>query len=139
LTEDYAKRVADDDDSLRYLLRTARAWAVSPTVFLGRAPAVVHTYDHSTGRLVRSETSGWSQIDRDMATALQDYEARLCSGCGGDRAETMNPENQFRYKGRQAGICHRCVALAVASQDIKHPHPEALTFTVDLIEPEQDS
>lgn len=132
MTEDYAARVADDDDPLRGMLRAARAWGRPPSVFMGRA--VVTTYQNDrAGRLVRSETHEWTWQDREMALALQDYEARLCRGCGGDLTETTKPENQHRYKGEMAYVCHRCVALEVAS-DVKHPHPNALTFTAELRE-----
>ena len=89
------------------------------------------TYFHNAaGRVVRSEEE-WTQRDVEMILALEDYEAGLCQGCGGDLAETTKPENQGRYVGRIAAVCHRCVARDVAA-DNNHPHPNALTYSVEL-------
>ena len=115
----YAKRLADPKDGLRYALRAAKAWRVPPTVFLGERAV---------------DTAGWTERDSVYAMALEDYEAGLCGGCGGDLAETTKPGNQGRYVGKMSAVCHRCVALAVAA-DNNHPHPGALSYSVDLKTP----
>lgn len=43
------------------------------------------------------------------ALAWQQLEDRKCPGCGGDRAETMDPANEDRYSGYLA-TCFKCLA-----------------------------
>lgn len=132
LSEDYAAQIADDKDPLRQILRAARAWGVSPSVFMG-AP-VVTTYQHdAANRMVRAETQQWTAADMEMAAALQAYEAQDCPGCGGQLSETTAAENETRYRTKVSALCHRCVSREVAAKRVEHPHPDALLYTTELL------
>jgi hypothetical protein len=136
----FADRIRDDRDPLRQMLQAARTWGVSPRRFLGWEPARTTVYEHnSAGRVVRATVtteSEWSDEDREMVSALAEYEAGLCGGCRDELRVTTDPENEGRYVGKPAIRCHRCTAsLEAASVYESAPHSEALMIPVELIKP----
>lgn len=122
---------------LRRLLETARAWGVPWRRFMGWEPVTRTVYRYNgTGQLIEKMTERdpeWGEDDRQAALALAGWEAGVCSGCGGQLAETTDPKNEFRYKAKAAYRCHRCTALdQAAEQYSQSPSPQALHFTADL-------
>jgi len=95
------ERIASDSDPLRFLLRTAKAWRVPPTVLLG-----LRTVD----------TAGWTRQDTDYALALEDYEAGLCPGGDHLLAETSKREHDGAYRPNDPRRCHYCTAKAVTAK-----------------------
>lgn len=93
-------------------LRVARAWGVSPRRFLGVEPVRTVTYTRDdAGRIVSARITvepEWDEDDRTVAFALEDYEARLCGGCGDDLDETTKTENEGAYEPLPAILCFRC-------------------------------
>lgn len=79
----------------RLLVEAAKAWGVPPSV-LG-------------GRVVRPGEPEWLGSDTALAEALTMLEQYQCGGCGNDRRESMNPDNQFAYQV-EAVRCHACAA-----------------------------
>lgn len=66
-----------------------------------------------------------------MAYALLTYEARLCSGCGDDTAETTKPENEENYEPEPPLLCHKCVARELAAKQFEsHSHAGALLMRI---------
>jgi predicted RNA-binding Zn-ribbon protein involved in translation (DUF1610 family) len=133
LTEDYAARLKDPQDPLLRILRAAKSWGGQPPTrfLLVPPPPKVTTYQHdSAGRVVRAETVEWTSRDVELALALEEYEAALCPGCGGDLDETIKRENEFRYTA-ESDLCHRCVALDLeARTHEEHSHPNAFRYSV---------
>lgn len=137
LVDEYLQRVRDDP-GLRAVLRTARAWGVSPGRFLGREPARAYTVERDdlgrVARVVEHTDPEWDDEGRRLALALAMYEADLCSGCGLPRYETNDPANEFRYVPMQAVRCHACTALEVGSKPYAgSPQPSALYIPVELM------
>lgn len=93
-------------------LRIARAWGVSPRRFLGWEPAQTVTYVRDqAGRIVTAHITTepeWDESDIRLAFALEDYEARLCRGCGDDLEETTKTENHEAYEPLPIVVCFRC-------------------------------
>lgn len=59
--------------------------------------------------------------------ALAEYEADLCTGCGGHLSETTAPEAEGQYAIEPAVRCHRCTALSIARHQLQESsQPEAL-------------
>lgn len=59
--------------------------------------------------------------------ALAEYEADLCTGCGGHLSETTDPANDGIYVIEPAVRCHRCTLLSIARKQLEdNPQPEAL-------------
>lgn len=57
--------------------------------------------------------------------ALAAYRRGRCPGCGGDLAETTNPDNEGRYQRDLPVQCFRCLEYARAAdayQDQPHAH-----------------
>lgn len=59
------------------------------------------------GRVVRPGEPLWTQEDSSLAVALTIAEATTCSGCGQDRRESTEKENEFAYE-IEAIRCHAC-------------------------------
>jgi len=59
----------------------------------------------------------WTDEDRGWAIALLEYEADICSGCGQPRSESMDPENEFRYRPTVLR-CHACKTVADAADNL---------------------
>lgn len=131
---DWSARVKSDP-GLRHALETARAWQVRPSVFLGDPSVTTHEHD-AAGRLVRSTAAGWSAEDRDLALALNDYEAGLCGGCRAPLDETTAAEAEDAYIPGLAVRCHRCTASERASEFYREsPQPSALMIPIHRREP----
>lgn len=133
--------MAELTPELRAALLVARSWGVSPAEFAG-APAVSVTeyeYDQA-GRLIRATTvtePRWTDQDREAAYALDDWEASLCSGCGGDLTETTQRLHEYAYvadREREA-ICWRCQGQAAAGKPYEeHPYAHAMLIPLRLDE-----
>jgi hypothetical protein len=108
---DYAARLADPSDPLLPILRAAKAWGRSPSVFMGGP--VVTTHQHLNGQQVRSETVEWTPDDLAMALALEAYEAGLCPGCADPLSETTDPKHNpgepAEYEELETVLCRKCV------------------------------
>lgn len=100
------------------IVEAARAWHVSPSVFMGEPVITKHVYDHA-GRLARTETIWWTPEDREAALALLDYEARLCSGCNHPLEETTKAEHADAYRPGEPIRCHYCTARAVLNRSLE--------------------
>lgn len=83
------------------MLRTARAWGATPTVFLGQ----------------RAEDGHWSARDRELAKSLTYYEGSLCD-CGLPAHETQDPDREGWYEVEKV-TCAACAAAAEATEDAK--------------------
>ena len=69
----------------------------------------------------------WDDTERGWMTALTEYEADLCPGCGGLLSETTHPHSEGGYVIEPAVRCHRCTALGVAREQLRDSYqPEAL-------------
>jgi hypothetical protein len=78
-------------------------WEPKRTVVFGR---------NAAGQIVTAKITTeaeWDDESRELAFAVEDYEARLCSGCGDDLEETTKIENEEGYEPLPALICWRCV------------------------------
>jgi hypothetical protein len=103
----------------RAIVEAARAWAVPPSIFLGRV--------HLDG------VPDWLEDDQRAALDLLAYEAQLCPGCKQPMAETTDPANEFRYVAEPPIRCHRCTTTSVASDAMQsNPHPSALFVPIRL-------
>jgi hypothetical protein len=68
----------------------------------------------------------WGEKERAKVLAYLEYEAQVCSGCGGWLPETTARENEGRYHAELPGRCHRCDALQLrqdeyANDKVKRP------------------
>jgi hypothetical protein len=132
------------DPGLRRTLEAARNWGVSPRRFLGWEPARVTTYDLDpvTGRVVRAVEivePEWDDDGRELAFALESYEADLCGGCRQPLAATTDPAAEDRLTPGTAIRCHRCTAIAQTAELYRNnPTPSALLFTVREHPPRED-
>ena len=121
------------------VLQAAARWGVSPARFLGWEPVVTTRYEYNGNHLARTVTTTepeWKDEDRELALALQLYEAGCCSGCGDHMSITTKPENEDLYRAGPDIRCHRCTATAQMAEKYQEAsHPEALTFPVELREP----
>lgn len=73
------------------------------------------------------------EVDRLLALALTEYEARRCSGCGQDLHESMDPDLLDEWDTWPAIRCGSCTALARAAERTKDSdHPQALHHAVGL-------
>lgn len=129
---------------LRFTLETARAWGVSPSVFLGREVATRITYDRDLfGTVVaigHVQESLWNDEDRKMAMELQDYEAGLCQGCRTSLSETTDPANEYGYVAQAPIRCHKCTASERAMKPYEESEaPSALYLPVVLRGTDNDS
>jgi len=126
-----------DSPELRFTLQTARAWGVSPSVFMGREIRTTITYEYDVTGVrsiaVATQEPLWTEEDRAMAMELQDYEAGLCPGCGTPLAETTKAEHEFAYVAKDPIRCHRCTASqrAMTAHEDK-PQASALSIPVVL-------
>lgn len=123
-----------NDAGLRAILKTARAWGVSPRRFLGWEPARTITHVYAHGCLVRSVEQlepEWDEESRDLAIAFAMFEADLCPGCNSPLSETLDAENEGRYRASAPVRCHSCTAreqTADAYSDV--PQAGSLLFPV---------
>ncbi len=67
-------------------------------------------------KLVTTTEVEWDDTQRNWMLALAAWRASRCPGCGGDLAETTNPDNQNRYL-TEALRCHRCTALHMSAAE----------------------
>lgn len=66
--------------------------------------------------------------------ALAAWRSRRCPGCGGDLAETTDPDNEEQYLA-EAIRCHRCTSQAIAAMPFQVPEvtaPHAILYTTRL-------
>lgn len=103
-------------------MEAARSWGVSHSVLTG----------HS------KPGEAWTRLDTAYAVSLTLLDKLTCSGCGHDRRESMNPDNEFRYEV-DAVRCHSC---ATRDRHIAALPEEAsragLTFPTHLKELKRD-
>ena len=59
--------------------------------------------------MVAEGESAWTDEDRALALAWQEYRDDVCSGCGHQLSITTKSENQFAYGG-EIVRCHACAA-----------------------------
>jgi hypothetical protein len=127
------------DAGLRAVLKTARAWGVSPRRFLGWEPTrtLTHVYtDGRIGRTIENVETEWDEDNRDLAVAYAMWEADLCPGCQRPMAETMSAENEGRYVASAPLRCHSCTAHHQASDAYSDsPQAQALFVPVELRAP----
>ena len=126
------------DAGLRAVLKTARAWGVSPRRFLGWEPTRIHTHVYANGSLIRTVESvedEWDDENRDLAIAYAMWEADLCPGCQRLMSETTKASNEGLYVASTAIRCHACTAHGQASDVYADsPQPQALFIPVELHE-----
>lgn len=118
----------------RAVLMAARAWGVSPSVFLGelRSLRTIGPDGSVTTTIIGPE---WTEADRDAAIALANYEGDLCPGCRQPLAETAAAENEFAYIAELPIRCHRCTAADKAMKPHEDkPSPSALLIPIRLRE-----
>lgn len=70
----------------------------------------------------------WDDTERGWMTALAEYEADICPGCGGLLSETTHPDSDGAYVIEPAARCHKCTVLTIARHNIaeSNPQPEAM-------------
>lgn len=128
------------DPALRATLRTAKAWGVPLSIFLGRQRITTYEYGVN-GRIARTvEDPLWLESDIEAAFALEAYEADLCSGCGISMTESTKIENDEKYVVDHIR-CHACTALDIWQGMLqKKPHASAILTSVryDASTPEID-
>jgi len=108
-----------DDPTLRAVVKAARAWGISPSRFMGARHVVTYEYDIG-GRITRAiETPEWTEEDRELAFALEEYEAGLCPGCNQPLDETTKPEHADAYQPNPPERCHYCTARELHSEAIE--------------------
>lgn len=61
--------------------------------------------------------SEWDEKERAKIAAFFEYEALVCSGCGGYLPETTAAENEGHYHAGAPSRCHRCDALQRQQED----------------------
>lgn len=104
-----------DDPTLRTVVKLAQAWGVSPSRFMGAQRIVTYEYDKPSGRLLAAiEAPEWTDEDRELAFALEEYEAQCCPE-GHYLPETSKSEHQEAYRAEAPISCHYCKAQAVIS------------------------
>jgi hypothetical protein len=112
------------DPTLRAYLKAARAWGVSPSIFMGAKHVTTHEYN-SHGQMVKSVTTPeWTAEDRDLAMQLSLYEAQLCPE-GHYIPESAAADAEEDFESVVEGLCHACVAEHQAAkrwEDHKHPY-----------------
>jgi hypothetical protein len=118
-------------------LKLARAWGVSPRRFLGWEPVQTVVFRRNdAGQVVAAEItveSEWDDESRELAFALEDYEARLCPGCGDDLEETTKTENHEAYEPLPVIVCFRCVErqrLEKQKKTMREKYGDALLLNV---------
>lgn len=126
-----------EDPQIRAVVETARAWGISPKRLLGWEPEHVTVYEYDdAGRVTRTTTTiepEWDDKQRELAFALQAYEADLCPGCKQPLTETTRVENEGQYEPGPAVRCHRCTAADQAFKKYQDsPAPQALFLPVRL-------
>jgi ribosomal protein S27AE len=97
--------------------------------FDGWEPATAYEHDEQ-GRLVRSvPEQEWDEQQQAHMLALAAYRATLCPACGGFLPDTTEAEAEDRYHCGPPHVCHRCVALDIATKSyVEDPHPSSLLF-----------
>lgn len=83
-----------------------------PTVFLGQ----------------RGDEGPWAARDRELAKALDLYEASVCKGCGHSVHETYDPDREGWYQV-EVETCAACRAKEMHGKDEK-PEPGQKMFVV---------
>lgn len=53
----------------------------------------------------------WDDEQRGLVTALLNYEAQLCHGCGGFLPETTHEDAEGTYAADPPWRCHKCTTL----------------------------
>ena len=71
--------------------------------------------------------------DTTLAVALQHLDASACVGCGQDRRESTNPDNEYRWRA-EAVRCHACAARdrKAAAHEAAGGSTAGLLFSVHL-------
>jgi hypothetical protein len=135
MADDMFDRVSNDP-GLRALLKTARAWGVSPRRFLGWEPARTFTHVYDNGVLIRTvETreEEWDEETRDLAIAFAMWESDLCPGCNSPMTETLASDNEGLYVADAPMRCHSCTAREqTADAYADTPQANALLIPVTL-------
>lgn len=90
--------------------------------FNGWEPEEVHIhYDldgKETGRTITTREPEWDDTQRAFALGLLDYEAQVCSNCGGHFSHTMDATVTRRVQFQKVE-CLDCKAIKVI-RDLKH-------------------
>ena len=58
----------------------------------------------------------WTQADRDVAMALEDYEAQRCGSCGLPKSICHAKENSDRFVAEGPDRCHATTAVIAARE-----------------------
>ncbi len=121
------------DPTLRAVVKAARAWGISPSRFMGARHVTRYEYDMG-GRIIAAiETPEWTEEDRELAFALEEYEAQ-CDPEGHYLPETSKPEYQDAYQPEPPIRCHYCKTQAVVSETApkQHGDTDGLYFPITL-------
>jgi hypothetical protein len=74
---------------------------------------VLTTYEYDDqGRVARAYTaSAWTEEDRALMLAREQYRAGLCPGCGQPKDTAWHPDNEGWFEVTASFECHACTAL----------------------------
>ena len=104
-----------NDPTLRTIVKVAQTWGTSPSRLMGARRIVTYEYDISGRLLAAIETPEWTEEDRELIFALEDYEAQCCPE-GHYLPETAKPEHEEAYRAEKPIVCHYCKAQAIISE-----------------------
>lgn len=82
------------------------------SIFDGEPSEELHEHYDADGNLTGSTLvtrPGWADMDRAWALGLALREAGTCPGCGGDLAETLDPD--WKWIPEDPAECFRCGAI----------------------------
>lgn len=85
------------------------------------------------GRVVADGAPRFTHDDTVLAVALQHLDAAACSGCGQDRRQSTNPDNEYKWRA-DAVRCHACAARdrKAAAHEAAGGSTAGLLFSVHL-------
>lgn len=66
---------------------------------------------------LRPDNGMFTERDRVLALAYQDYEASICEGCGLPASVTHGDHNVDRFEWKDDSICHGCATKASLDSD----------------------
>lgn len=88
---------------------------------MGARHVTNYEYDKLSGRLMYTvETPEWTEEDRELAFALEEWEAGLCPGCQQPLSETSKPEHKDAYVPTAPIRCHYCTVQAQHAETMEN-------------------
>jgi hypothetical protein len=113
-----------NDSTLRAVVKAALRGGTSPSRFMGARRIVTYEYDSLSGRLLAAiESPEWTEQDRELIFALEEYEAQCCPE-GHYLPETTKVEHQDAYRAEPPILCHYCKAQHLIAETAPKQHSD---------------